>query len=153
MTCTTIALLATTPPAFAFSLSDLFGGDEKEAATEAISNNPLTSLLSSQLGISPEQAAGGAGALLSVAASQLSGDQAAELANMIPGAEGLTDQLPPGVGALLGNMDTINQIFSALGMDASMVTQFIPVVLQFLGDQGASAGLLDSLGSIWKTAQ
>ncbi|AJR06788.1 hypothetical protein C9J03_24345 [Photobacterium gaetbulicola] len=133
-----------------FSLSDLFGGGDDEAASTV--NNPLTDLISSQLNISNEQAAGGAGALLSIAASQLGGEQATELTKMIPGLDALTDSLPPGTSALLGNMDTINQVFSALGMDASMVSQFIPVVLQFLGDQGASAGLLDSLGSIWQTA-
>lgn len=71
---------------------------------------------------------------------------------MIPGLDALTGSLPPGTSALLGNMDTINQVFSALGMDPSMVSQFIPVVMQFLGDQGASAGLLDNLGSIWQAA-
>ena len=134
----------------AFSLSDLFGGDDEEAASTL--SNPLTDLISSQLDVSTEQAAGGAGALLSIAASQLGGDQASELTNMIPGLDALTGSLPPGTSALLGNMDTINQVFSALGMDPSMVSQFIPVVMQFLGDQGASAGLLDNLGSIWQAA-
>ncbi|GAL08407.1 hypothetical protein JCM19237_3769 [Photobacterium aphoticum] len=119
--------------ASAFSLSDLFGGGGEEEKVEAALNNPLTDVLTQQLGISPEQAAGGAGALLSIASSQLGGEQATELAKMIPGAEALTDSLPAGLGALLGNMDTINQIFSALGMDASMVTQFVPLVMQFLG--------------------
>ncbi|WP_337960366.1 DUF2780 domain-containing protein [Photobacterium sp. GSS17] len=132
----------------AFSLTDLFGSK----TTEAVAENPLASLLSTQLGVTPEQAAGGAGALLSAATSQLSGSQATELAKMIPGAEALTGSLPPGIGALLGNMETINKIFAALGMDASMVSQFVPVVLQFLGNQGASAGLLQSLGNIWAPA-
>ncbi|MGF1689088.1 DUF2780 domain-containing protein [Photobacterium japonica] len=138
--------------ASAFSLSDLFGGGDDEKA-EAIQNNPLTNALTEQLGISPEQAAGGAGALLSIASSQLGGDQASELAKMIPGADALTGNLPAGVSSLLGNMDTINQVFSALGMDASMVSKFVPVVMQFLGDQGASAGLLDSLGKAWMQPQ
>ncbi|MGF1684372.1 DUF2780 domain-containing protein [Photobacterium minamisatsumaniensis] len=148
LTTTLVTLLAMPATSAAFSLSDLFGGDD-ETPTETEANNPLTDLLSSQLGVSPEQATGGAGALLSIASSQLSGDQASELAKMIPGADALADSLPPGVGSLLGNMDTINQVFSALGMDASMVSQFIPVVMQFLGDQGASAGLMESLGNVW----
>jgi len=135
----------------AFSLSDLFGGDdEKQVATTT--TNPLTDILSSQLGVSPEQAAGGAGALLSLASSQLSGDQATELSKMIPGGDALSSAIPAGLGGILTNMDTINQVFSALGMDASMVSQFIPVVIQFLGDQGASAGLMDALGTVWSPA-
>ncbi|PSW10490.1 hypothetical protein C9I98_25130 [Photobacterium sanctipauli] len=150
---TVIGTLTAPISSSAFSLSDLFGGGDEEAAQTAEAANPLTSLLSSQLGITPEQATGGAGALLSIASSQLGGDQASELAKIIPGADALADSLPPGMGALLGNMDTINQVFSALGMDPSMVSQFIPVVMQFLGDQGASAGLMESLGNIWNPAK
>ncbi len=90
--------------------------------------------------------------MLSIAASQLGGEQSTELTQMIPGLDSLTGSLPPGTSALLGNMDTINQVFSALGMDPSMVSQFIPVVMQFVGDQGASSSLMDSLGSIWQAA-
>ncbi|MCW8331849.1 DUF2780 domain-containing protein [Photobacterium sp. SDRW27] len=135
----------------AFSLSDLFGSDDKEEAT-ATAANPLTNILSSQLGVTSEQAAGGAGALLSLASSQLSGDQATELSKMIPGADALSGAIPAGLGGMLTNMDTINQVFSALGMDASMVSQFIPIVMQFLGDQGASTGLMDAVGKVWNPA-
>ncbi|MGF1726309.1 DUF2780 domain-containing protein [Photobacterium nomapromontoriensis] len=143
--CLIVLSLSAPSTSYAFSLSDLFGGNEAESTVK----NPLTEMLSSQLDISPEQAAGGAGALLSIASSQLDGEQASELAKMIPGAEALTGSLPPGIGALLGNMDTIHQIFAALGLDSKMVSQFIPVVMQFLGDKGASAGLLENLSKVW----
>lgn len=143
----TTLLLPTT--SVAFSLSDLFGGSEE---TSAVANNPLTELITSQLDVSPEQAAGGAGALLSLASSQLSGDQASELSSMIPGADKLTTAIPTGLSGMLTNMETINSVFSTLGMDASMVSQFIPVILKFVGNQGASAGLMDALGTIWNPA-
>lgn len=133
----------------AFSLSDLFGGGDDDEQVTATTTNPLTDLLSSQLGVTPDQAAGGAGALLSLASSQLSGDQATELSKIIPGADALTAAIPAGLGGMLTNIDTINQVFSALGMDAGMVSQFIPIVMQFLGDQGASAGLMEALGKVW----
>ncbi|WP_299021471.1 DUF2780 domain-containing protein [uncultured Photobacterium sp.] len=136
----------------AFSLSDLFGGSDDKQPEASTASNPLTDILSSQLDVTPEQAAGGAGALLSLASSQLNGDQATELTQMIPGADALSAAIPPGLGGLLTNIDTINQVFSALGMDASMVSQFVPIVMQFLGDQGASAGLMQSLGTIWNPA-
>jgi hypothetical protein len=144
---TLFVLLVSSQVSMAFSLSDIFGGGDEEQASVAA--NPLTELLAGQLGVSPEQAAGGAGALLSMASSQLSGDQATELASMIPGSDALTSAIPAGLGSLLGNTEGLNQVFSALGMDASMVSQFIPVVLQFVGDQGASAGLVESLGKVW----
>jgi hypothetical protein len=143
---TLFILLVSSPVSMAFSLSDIFGGDEEQAS---VATNPLTELLAGQLGVSTEQAAGGAGALLSMASSQLSGDQATELANMIPGGDALTSAIPAGLGSLLGNTEGLNQVFSALGMDARMVSQFIPVVLQFVGDQGASAGLVEALGKVW----
>jgi uncharacterized protein VcgC/VcgE DUF2780 len=147
---TLFVLLVSSPVSMAFSLSDIFGGGDKEQAS--VATNPLTELLAGQLGVSTEQAAGGAGALLSMASSQLSGDQATELANMIPGGDALTNAIPAGLGSLLGNTEGLNQVFSALGMDASMVSQFIPVVLQFVGDQGASAGLVEALGNVWSPA-
>ncbi|UXI01050.1 DUF2780 domain-containing protein [Photobacterium sp. TY1-4] len=143
---TLIAALLLSTTSAAFSLSDLFGsGDDKSAAA----NNPLTELLTSQLDVSPEQAAGGAGALLSLASSQLSGDQASELSKMIPGADQLSAAIPAELSGMLGNMETINKIFTTLGMDPSMVSQFIPVILKFVGSKGASAGLMDALGSVW----
>lgn len=148
---TLFSCLAFSAGSQAFSLSDLFGGGDDEQA-EASAANPLTDILTSQLGVTQEQAAGGAGALLSLASSQLSGDQASELSKMIPGSDALSAAIPPGLGGMLTNIDTINQVFSALGMDASMVSQFIPVVMQFLGNQGASAGLLDALGKVWTPA-
>ncbi|MGF1872426.1 DUF2780 domain-containing protein [Photobacterium indicum] len=144
---TLFVLLVSSPVSMAFSISDIFGGGDEEQAS--VATNPLTELLAGQLGVSTEQAAGGAGALLSMASSQLSGDQATELANMIPGGDALTSAIPAGLGSLLGNTEGLNQVFSALGMDASMVSQFIPVVLQFVGDQGASAGLVEALGKVW----
>lgn len=134
----------------AFSLSDLFGGGEEQST---VASNPLAELLTSQLDVSPEQAAGGAGALLSLASSQLSGDQANELSNMIPGADKLSAAIPAGLSGMLTNIETINKVFATLGMDPSMVSQFIPVIMKFVGNQGASTGLMDALGSVWQPTE
>ncbi|MEJ2766903.1 DUF2780 domain-containing protein [Photobacterium sp. MCCC 1A19761] len=143
-----IPLLLPTTSA-AFSLSDLFGGSKE---TSAVASNPLTELITSQLNVSPEQAAGGTGALLSLASSQLSGDQASELSKMIPGADQLSAAIPTGLSGMLSNMETINKVFTTLGMDPSMVSQFIPVILKFVGNQGASTELMGALGNIWNPA-
>ncbi|KDM90365.1 DUF2780 domain-containing protein [Photobacterium galatheae] len=145
-----IACLALMPAAHAFSLSDLFGGGDDKM--EALADNPLASMLTDQLGVSTEQAAGGAGALLSMAASQLSGDQASELTKLIPGSENLIDAIPAGLGGMLNNMDALGPVFTALGLDAGMISQFVPIITQFLGTQGASAGLIDTLTKIWTPA-
>ncbi|NVC92389.1 DUF2780 domain-containing protein [Vibrio natriegens] len=122
-------------------LMDMVG---KSLSTES---SPLTELLTSQLPVSTEQAAGGSGALLALAQSQLSGDNSSELESLIPGLSSLS-----GAQSLLGNVESLSAVqsaFDTLGLDASMISQFAPVILQYLNEQGASKGLLDSLTGLW----
>lgn len=130
----------------AFSLSTLLDSDKKETATES---NPIVGLLTEQLGISTEQAAGGAGALLALAGNSLSGSEQNELNSKIPGLESLTSSIPAGMSSMVGNMESVNTVFSALGLDSSMVTKFAPLILKYLNSQEASTGLIDSLGKLW----
>ncbi|MCD9464720.1 hypothetical protein CJF25_17355 [Photobacterium phosphoreum] len=147
-----VALLSSSTMSYAFSLSDIFGGESADQVVSQVAQNPLTKTLISELGVKPEQAAGGAGALLGLAASQLSGPQGSELSKLIPGAEKLTDSLPMGLGQLLSNQANIDKVFSLLGMDPAMINKFIPVITQFLGQQGASNALLGALDKIWAPA-
>ncbi|MBL4829536.1 MAG: DUF2780 domain-containing protein [Aliivibrio sp.] len=141
-----ILLLSAPITSNAFSLSTLLGSDKKEAATES---NPIVGLLTEQLGISTEQAAGGAGALLALAGNSLSGSEQSELNSKIPGLESLTSSIPTGMSSMVGNMDSVNTVFSALGLDSSMVTKFAPLILKYLTSQDTSTGLIDSLGKLW----
>ncbi|CAG8869079.1 hypothetical protein PS726_05612 [Pseudomonas fluorescens] len=160
-------------PAFAqFSLNDaanaisgMKGGD---AAATAEPTPPTADLLStlSELNITPQQAIGGAGAMLGLAKNQLSSTDYSELAKSVPGI----DMLSGGgeLGALAGllgssgkaagldnalgnvkNTNDLNNAFSALGMDSGMIGLFTPVLLQYLGQQGVGGSLLSSLGGIW----
>ncbi|MFN1551452.1 DUF2780 domain-containing protein [Vibrio natriegens] len=122
-------------------LMDMVG---KSLSTES---SPLTELLTSQLPVSTEQAAGGSSALLALAQSQLSGENSRELESLIPGLSNLS-----GAQSLLGNVESLSAVqsaFDTLGLDASMISQFAPVILQYLNEQGASTGLLDSLTGLW----
>ncbi|MGR5167722.1 DUF2780 domain-containing protein [Vibrio astriarenae] len=150
------SLLVFSSSSFAF-LDSLDSSDKESAndlmgmASSAMSDSassPLSDLLSSQLSVSPEQAATGSGALLSLAQSQLSSDNSSELMSLIPGLSEMG-----GVSSMLGsieNLDAVTSAFEAVGLDASMVSQFAPVILGYLTDQGASEGLLSSLGSLWQ---
>ncbi|WP_394243613.1 DUF2780 domain-containing protein [Vibrio astriarenae] len=128
------------------STSDLMG-----MATSAMYDNassPLINLLSNQLSVSPEQAVSGSGALLSLAQSQLSSENSSELMSLIPG---LSDM--GGITNMLGsieNLDAVNSAFEAVGLGSSMVSQFAPVILGYLTEQGASEGLLSALGGLWQ---
>ncbi|WP_448111681.1 DUF2780 domain-containing protein [Pseudomonas lini] len=179
-----LALFAS--PVFAqFSLSDAVNavsamqGDEGNEGNEgdgAVAAAPkaagLLNTLGSQLDITPEQAVGGAGAMLGLARNQLSGEDFSELSKNVPGLSqiagnsaigglnGLGGLLGAGsdknalLDGLLGNVkDTndLNNAFSALGMDTGMIGLFAPVILQYLGQQGVAGSLLQNLGGIWGT--
>ncbi|EJM34384.1 Protein of unknown function VcgC/VcgE (DUF2780) [Pseudomonas sp. GM33] len=160
-------------PAFAqFNLSDaanVIAGMKADDATATAAPTPQTAdLLStlSELDITPEQAIGGAGAMLGLAKNQLSSTDYAQLAKSVPGIDMLSgggelgalagllgsSGKAAGLDNALGNVkDTndLNNAFSALGMDSGMIGLFTPVLLQYLGQQGVGGTLLSSLGNIW----
>ncbi len=157
-----LAALLISLPSSAFF--DFFGSkSDNKVDTEAIKSiagsltsqvssqqdSPLVSALTSQLDVSPEQATGGAGALLALATNSLSGKQSSELSGLIPGMSQLQESVP-GLLGMADNMSAVSDIFSQLGLDASMISQFAPIILQYLTSQGASSGLLGSLGSLWQ---
>lgn len=115
------------------------------------SNSPVVEALTSQLDVSSAQATAGSGALLALASSQLSSDNSSELSSLIPGLSGLESSVP-GLSSMASSMGSVTQVFEGLGMDASMVTQYVPVLMQYLSSQGASSGLMSSLGSLWQTS-
>ncbi|EJC6792543.1 DUF2780 domain-containing protein [Vibrio parahaemolyticus] len=114
-------------------------------------SSPLTELLTSQLPVSTEQAAGGSSALIALAQSQLSQQNSTELQSLIPGLSNLK-----GAQSLLGNIESLSAIqsaFNTLGLDPSMISQFAPVILGYLNEQGASEGLLKSLSGLWTSGK
>ncbi|HCE3103588.1 TPA: DUF2780 domain-containing protein [Vibrio parahaemolyticus] len=114
-------------------------------------SSPLTELLTSQLPVSTEQAAGGSSALIALAQSQLSQQNSTELQSLIPGLSNLK-----GAQSLLGNIESLSAVqsaFNALGLDPSMISQFAPVILGYLSEQGASEGLLKSLSGLWTSGK
>ncbi|WP_261816543.1 DUF2780 domain-containing protein [Vibrio gallicus] len=153
-----LATIAFSTPSYA--LFGLFDSDDDEKKTDVSAlagsindqlsttqNSPLTDLLTEQLDVTPTQAAGGAGALLSLAQSQLSNGQSSELGSLIPGLNSFTSST--GLASMITNMDSVKSTFEKLGIDPSLVSQFAPVIMQYLTSQGASSGLLGSLGSLW----
>jgi hypothetical protein len=160
-------------PAFAqFSLGDaanaIAGMKGDNAATKAAPTSETADLLGAltQLDVTPQQAVGGAGAMLGLAKNQLSSTDYSELAKSVPGIDKLSgggelgalaallgaNGKAAGLDNALGNVkDTndLNNAFSALGMDTGMIGQFAPVILQYLGQQGVGGSLLQSLGGIW----
>jgi len=155
------------------AVSNATGGNQK--ATAAPEAAGLLNSLGTTLNVTPEQAVGGTGALLGLAKNKLAGNDYSQLTKSVPGLDQLagTGALSSlgslnGLGGLLGNsgksadssvlnnalgnvqsMGDVNKAFSALGMDSSMVSQFVPLILQYLGQQGAGGSALQSLSGIW----
>ncbi|MCO1623770.1 MAG: DUF2780 domain-containing protein [Pseudomonas alloputida] len=178
LTLATLMTLAASP-VFAFNLSDAANAvsamqNPKQGqvqAPEAQAN--LLNTLGSQLNITPEQAVGGAGAMLGLARNNLSSDDYGQLTKAVPGLDLLAGANAlgglSGLGDLLGknsesqsalsnalgndveSRSDLDNAFKALGMDTGMIGQFAPLILQYLGQQGIAGSLLQNLGSLWTT--
>jgi hypothetical protein len=166
--------LAASPVFAQFSLFDAANAlsgtqdDDATASAPTATTAQTAGLLSalSQLNVTPEQAIGGAGAMLGLAKNQLSSTDYSELSKSVPGIDllsgggqlGLLSGLlgssgkAAGLDNVLGNLNNTNDLnsaFSALGMDTGMIGLFAPVLLQFFGQQGVGGSLLTNLGGIW----
>jgi len=92
----------------------------------------------SSLGISPEQAIGGVGALMNLVEGKLSAEDFAKVAGSIPNLNELMKQAE-GLSAFTGpitDMAGVEQSFEMLGMDKGKVDQFIPEVTNFASKNG-----------------
>tara|TARA_B100000809_G_scaffold246617_1_gene274749 strand:- start:59 stop:583 length:525 start_codon:yes stop_codon:yes gene_type:complete len=163
------AALSTALNAHAFDLGGLLDGDEeklvnsaKAAATNSdtsvntntnMMSQGLLDLLSSQLDVSPTQAAGGVGALMGLANNSLPTEYSQQLNSLLPGLKSSSAGGNSLTSSLLGSvkdMDSVNTAFSALGMDPSMVHQFVPLITGYVGDSSGTPGLMSALSSVWK---
>jgi hypothetical protein len=123
----------------------------------------LINQLVSNLGVSEEQAKGGAGMLFKLAQDKLNGDEFAQIADKVSGMDDMVSAAPDAadgglMGAVGGLMSGIsgesNNLgalaglaggFEKLGLESGMVGKFIPVVLNFVRSQGG-----DSVGNLLK---
>lgn len=171
-------------PVFAggFSLNDAAGIlNQVQGGNSAKSDQTVQALAllnkAQQMGVKPEQAAGGVGAMLSLAKNQLTTNDYAALTQQVPGitkvtGAGALTQLSqfsaknPQLQALVGqinpvskdakvavsnvtNQSQLNSAFEALGMNSSLIQEFAPLITQYLGQQGVASPLLTTLSTLW----
>ena len=128
-------------------------------ASRAASSSSLTDMLVSQLGVTNQQAMGGAGAIFELAKSHMSPADFSKVSGAVPGMSQLLAAAPAlsamtggnaglagtaasalgGGAGSLGSLATLGSAFSSLGMDAGMASKFLPVVLDFVQSSGGSA--------------
>ena len=119
------------------------------AAAAAKANPELVDALSMEIGATPEQAAGAAGALFGLAKSRLSADEFSQVSNAVPGMDALLSAAPAlgavgTAGALsqaagsAGGLASAASAFSKLGLKPDMVSKAIPVLTSFVTTSGGA---------------
>jgi hypothetical protein len=106
------------------------------ALDASLVSNPLIKNLTTTLGVTPTQAIGGTAAILNDAKGNMSTSDFTALTKQVPQTATLLNAAPSG---LLG-LGSLGSQFSFLGMDASMITKFSPLVLEYL-QSGATPGM------------
>ncbi|GJL64063.1 MAG: hypothetical protein NPIRA04_27170 [Nitrospirales bacterium] len=119
----------------------------------------LVQMLTNNLGVSEDQAKGGAGMLFNIAKEKLGSGEFQQIADAVPGIGNLMSAAPTtgdggegGAGVMgmlgglasslggsaggLGSLAVLAGGFSKLGLDTEMIGKFIPQVLQYVQSQG-----------------
>ncbi len=100
--------------------------------------NALTQLLTSQLGVTSNQANGGVGSILSLAKEKLPSMNFSTLTKFIPGSDGFM-KAAKDLGAVtgpIGDQAGLTSAFSRLGMGQDMVPKFSQTMSDFVGKAG-----------------
>ena len=125
-----------------------------EKATSALSgleSLELVQTLTENLGVTPEQASGGMGALLNYAKQHVETDKFSALTHSIPGADTFLKSVPDvssvtesagGLGGLINkaaeyneslkSMNDLKNQFEALGLDIGMISSYVAQAKQYL---------------------
>ncbi len=123
----------------------------------------LIKLLVDQLGVSDEQATGGAGLIFKLVKDKLGAGDFGQIKNALPEVDELIDSAPKakGVGGMLGGLvsslgggagklggiASLAGGFKKLNLDAGMIQKFVPTILSFIQSKGGDSvkGLLENV--------
>jgi uncharacterized protein VcgC/VcgE DUF2780 len=118
-----------------------------EAASAAAKASPdLVGALSKELGSTPEQAAGAAGALFGLAKTRLKPEEFTQVASAVPGMDSLLAAAPglggssamSQLGGTASGLSSMAGAFSKLGLSPSMVSKAVPVLTGFVSKSGGA---------------
>ncbi len=128
------------------------------ASASAAEKEGLVSLLTSQLGVTNQQAAGGAGSILGYAKGNMKADDFKKVAAAVPETKDLIKAAPKaegpasmlgGLGSQTGGVGATAALagsFEKLGLKSDMIGKFIPIVVSYTKSKGG-AGVGDLLSS------
>jgi Protein of unknown function VcgC/VcgE (DUF2780) len=113
----------------------------QQAASAAANANPeLIGNLSKELGSTPEQAAGAAGALFGVAKARLTPEEFSRVASAVPGMDSIlkaapATTAPQGLGGVPG-VASVSSAFTKLGLKPEMVSKAVPILTSYVSKVG-----------------
>lgn len=152
--CITVALMSWTHYAAAQTTPAQAKGETKEAAAAVKASPELVGALSKEIGATPEQSAGAAGALFAVAKSRLSADEFSQVSKAVPGMNALLEAAPSTSGGASGAaMGAASKVvgtkgsadlagaasaFSKLGLKPDLVGKAVPVLTSFVSKSGGA---------------
>ncbi len=110
----------------------------------------LVDLLSSQLGVTKDQAEGGAGSIFQLAKQNLNVEDFSSIAKAVPGIDQMIGAAPKvegsssslgGISSMmgsnkLGGMAGLTSSFEKLGLSGDMVSKFTPIILDYVKNKG-----------------
>ena len=114
----------------------------------------LIQQLTQSLGVNENQAKGGAGLIFKLAQEKLGDGEFAQLASAVPAVSNLIGEAPQadggiagalgglagalggGGGSQLANMAALAGGFGQLGLNPSIVSKFVPIILSFVQSEG-----------------
>jgi uncharacterized protein VcgC/VcgE DUF2780 len=152
--CVGVACVAVLAMSFAGGLAARSGpqsGAAAQSASKAAQASPeLVGALSKEIGATPEQAAGAAGALFGVAKSRLKANEFSQVSNAVPGMDLLLKAAPTGgngpaglaslptLGGSAAGLASAASAFSKLGLSPDMVGKAVPVLTSFVTKSGGA---------------
>ena len=121
----------------------------------------LVDMLTGKLGVSAEQATGGAGAMFGLAKDQLSADDFGKVADAVPEMDSLLEAAPKpedsksggmssmlsNIGGSAGGVASLAGSFDQLGLSADMIQQFAPVLMDYV-EIGGGADTMNLLKGV-----
>jgi len=141
--------LGITGLATAASAGDPLNTDALKSSVMGAGSNSLTSLLTSKLGITQNQAEGGVGSILKLAQEKLAKGDFDKVASSIPGAQKYLDKAKS-LGAFsgsVGNLAGLNGALGKLGIPPETAQKLVPYVTNYVGKIGGS-----KVGALLKSA-
>ena len=125
----------------------------------------LTDLLTSRLGVSKNQAEGGAGSIFQLAKQNLSVGDFSTIAKSVPGINQMISAAPKiekssgtlsGISSMmgsssnkLGGLASLTSSFEKLGLTGDMVNKFTPIILEYVKNKGGEHAMTLLKGALF----